>query len=234
MRRAAGAVRPARPHPARSGRDRLAPGRPDHAGLADPAAGHAGLPGPEGAAASRTQDARPGRAPGRAGRSVLAALGRRARPQADAPRRRRAGGNRHSRCPVLQHARRAAGRQHRPAVLDHLPGLPPAGEGVRPRFQRAPGRGRPGQQPRRPGTLRRVHCLGPQPAGRGRDHSGAAQPQRQGRGRRGLPGHRATASRDHHRARPSAGRRAPGRGGQHAGNPHRRYHRSQRGLLTGF
>ena len=55
------------------------------------------------------------------------------------PRRRRAGGDRRPRHPVPQHARRAAGRQHRPAVLDHLPGLPPAGEGVRPRFQRAPG-----------------------------------------------------------------------------------------------
>ena len=88
MRRAAGTVRPARPHPVRRGRDSHAPGRPDHAGVADPAAGHAGLPRPEGAAASRTHKARPGRTPGRAGRSLLAALGRRARPQAADPRRR--------------------------------------------------------------------------------------------------------------------------------------------------
>ena len=86
MRRAAGAARPAGPLPARGGRDNLARGRPDHGGVADPAAGHAGLPGPEGAAASRAHKARPGRAPGRADRSLLAALGRRARPQAADPR----------------------------------------------------------------------------------------------------------------------------------------------------
>ena len=50
MRRAAGAARPAGPLPARGGRDNLARGRPDHGGVADPAAGHAGLPRPEGAA----------------------------------------------------------------------------------------------------------------------------------------------------------------------------------------
>ena len=36
--------------PVRRGRDSLARGRPDHGGVADPAAGHAGLPRPEGAA----------------------------------------------------------------------------------------------------------------------------------------------------------------------------------------
>ena len=106
-------------------------------------------------------------------------------------------------------------------------------KGFGPGFNGPLERGRPGQQPRRPGTLRGVRRLGPQPAGRGRDRAAAAQPQRQGRGRRGVPGHRATGSRDHHRARPAAGRRSPGGGGQHAGDPHRRHHRSQRGLLPG-
>ncbi len=58
LRRAARAVRPAGPHPARRGRERLTCGRPDHAGVAHPAAGHAGLPRPEGAAPGRTQNAR--------------------------------------------------------------------------------------------------------------------------------------------------------------------------------
>ena len=89
--------------------------------------------------------------------------------------------------PVLSFRTAAAGRQHRPAVIDHLPGLPAAGQGVRPRLQRTPGRGRPGQQPRRPGALRGVPRLGPRRAGRGRGHPAAAQPERQGRGRGGVP-----------------------------------------------
>ena len=47
------------------------------------------------------------RAPGRAGRSLLAALGRRARPQAADPRHPGAGGDRHPRHPGPQHAHRA-------------------------------------------------------------------------------------------------------------------------------
>ena len=100
--------------------------------------------------------------------------------------------------PGLPHQDR--GRQRQPGIIDHLPGLPAAGQGVRPRFQRTPGCGRPGQQPRRPGTLRGVRRLGPQPAGRGRDRAASAQPERQGRGRRGVPDHRTTGCPDHHHA----------------------------------
>src|SRR5579859_5793061 len=42
-----------------------------------------------------------------------------------------------------------------------------------------------------------------------------------------------TGGRDHHRARPAAGRRTPGRSGQHAGDPHRRHHGGQPGLFPG-
>ncbi len=70
-------------HPERRGRDGHGRGRADHGGVADPAAGHARVPRPEGAAASR---ARGPRATGGAGRGLLAAVGRRARRQGAARR----------------------------------------------------------------------------------------------------------------------------------------------------
>jgi MMPL family len=51
-------------------------------------------------------------------------------------------------------------------------------KGFGPRFQRAPGRGRPGRQPRRPGPLRGVRRLGAQPAGRGRDRAACGRASR--------------------------------------------------------
>ena len=106
----------------------------------------------------------------------------------------------------------AARRQRRPS-RDRLPGLPAAGQGIRPRVQRPPGGGRPDQQPRRPDPLRGVPRLSPERARRGGGHCATTQPERQGRGGRGFPDHQNAGRRDNHRARPVQGRRTQGEAG---------------------